>query len=240
MYNLLCLTENHFYHDNSFVLNNFFHNIDIADNQNSILELIQSKTYDVMILDINYVNLGIHTISFIKKFLPHIEVILISQNLTICDLLLAIDYKVVRFFKRPVKTNELYNAINLSLSEVQQQNNLRKILEKFKNQDIKSNNIYHLSENIIFDINKKSIFHKLHNKNIALTKIEVEILHLLLLKQGTLVDYNYLKQKIWNKKNISESTIRTAIYKIRNKLNNELSIKTIPKIGYILHIDINS
>jgi DNA-binding response OmpR family regulator len=89
-------------------------------------------------------------------------------------------------------------------------------------------------EHILIDFEHHETF--VHDKKIALTKVDMIIFHCLLLKRGRTVTHEKLQQLAWNdEKDISVYTIHNAVGRLRGKLNsfsNDIDIENIRGIGY--------
>lgn len=78
------------------------------------------------------------------------------------------------------------------------------------------------------EINKKSYSVVCNNKNINLSKIEFDILKLLMENNNQVVTKSILFDNVWgNIDSADENTLNVHISKIRNKLKKQIQTKTI-------------
>ena len=47
------------------------------------------------------------------------------------------------------------------------------------------------------------------------------------------ISYDYLKEWIWNEKNISDSAIRDVIFRLKKKVP-DMDLNNVPNFGYVL------
>ena len=67
----------------------------------------------------------------------------------------------------------------------------------------------------------------------ALTKKELEVLDILCKNINKNISYEYLKDIVWINKNISDSTVRDVVSRLKKKLVN-INIENISNFGYVL------
>jgi DNA-binding response OmpR family regulator len=106
--------------------------------------------------------------------------------------------------------------------------NLEKMLYKLRASDkpvVPFGNDYYL------DININEIYYK--NKKIKLTKKENAFLHLLVAKLGTVISFNEALEYVWKENGATENSVRTLVWRLRNKLPSEL-IKNASGVGYYI------
>jgi len=134
-------------------------------------------------------------------------------------LLKAAELKLTKYLIKPVKRQELKEAISL----------VNKELEKFH---IISRDIIYLKDNFYWD-NYENLLYK-DNKQISLTKIEREILKILFQSFPNITIYDYLLFHIWDDLgDKSFNALKTAIKKLRKKLPPD-TIENIYATGYKL------
>jgi len=84
-----------------------------------------------------------------------------------------------------------------------------------------------------FDMKNDNLFYK--DQSVKLSTKEKLFLKLLIESSGTIVPFGTLESHIWPNSNVSDSTFRTLVYRLRSKLEFKL-IETIPSFGYRLNI----
>ena len=106
--------------------------------------------------------------------------------------------------------------------------NLDKLLYSKRATDkpvIKFGDGYHL------DISKDEIFY--NNEKIKLTKKEHAILRLLVAKLGHIISFAQAIEYVWQDSGATENSIRTLVWRLRNKLPSDI-IKNASGIGYYI------
>ena len=67
----------------------------------------------------------------------------------------------------------------------------------------------------------------------ALTKKELEVLVILCKNINKNISYEYLKDIVWINKDISDSTVRDVVSRLKKKLD-DINIENISNFGYVL------
>ena len=67
----------------------------------------------------------------------------------------------------------------------------------------------------------------------ALTKKELEVLDILCKNINKNISYEYLKDIVWINKDISDSTVRNVVSRLKKKLD-DINIENISNFGYVL------
>ena len=67
----------------------------------------------------------------------------------------------------------------------------------------------------------------------ALTKKELEVLDILCKNINKNISYEYLKDIVWINKDISNSTVRDVVSRLKKKLD-DINIENISNFGYVL------
>jgi DNA-binding response OmpR family regulator len=68
---------------------------------------------------------------------------------------------------------------------------------------------------------------------VALTKKELEVLDILCKNINKNISYEYLKDIVWINKDISDSTVRDVVSRLKKKLD-DINIENISNFGYVL------
>lgn len=196
---------------------------DIVTNYDKAISSFLDKKPDIILMDI-FLHNSLSGIEISKKIkeISDTSIIFMSAN---CDdeiLLEASEIDPFGYLVKPFNRNDLKTIINLIAYKLQKkwvQNSDEKIR-------ITSNYYYSLN-------NYLKIYHL--DQEIVLTKNERLFLEILITAKGELVSFSAIEHYIWLKKPISESTLRTLLYRLRNKFCYEL-IETIPSLGCRLNI----
>ena len=90
-----------------------------------------------------------------------------------------------------------------------------------------------IAKNCIYQSNTSEL--KIISQSIVLTKKEKQLLDFLLANKNTIVSFETIQTHIWQSKDVSPTTRRTLIHRLREKIGSE-NIKTIKDVGCILEI----
>lgn len=108
--------------------------------------------------------------------------------------------------------------------------NLEKMLYK---QRVSDKPIVPFGNSYYLDININETFYK--NEKIKLTKKENAFLHLLVAKLGTVISFNEALEYVWKEHGATENSVRTLVWRLRNKLPTDI-IKNASGVGYYIEI----
>lgn len=169
-------------------------------------------------MDINLKNSkdGIETVKDIQRIenIPIIYLTAYSDELTINR---AIETNPISYLLKPFKRDELKSTILLGLYKINKSN--------YENIE---NKCTYLGFNYYFDLKDGILFYK--NIPIKLSNNEKKLLTLLVDSKGSIVSMREIEHYIWPEAAVSNSTIRTLLYRLRAKVEYKL-IETIPSIG---------
>lgn len=187
-------------------------------NYDDAIKSVEENTPDIILMDITLENSkdGIeiaHTIKEMKD-IPIIYLTAFSDDNTINR---AIETNPLGYLIKPFKREELKTTLILGLHKINQ----KKIA--FLN-----THCSYLGYNYYYDADNESLYFndiplKLSLKENLLVKILIEA-------KGQLVSFQEIEYYIWPDGAISNSTLRTLIYRTRAKLDYKL-IETIPSFG---------
>lgn len=187
-------------------------------NYNDAISSVKLNRPDIILMDINLGKEkdGIETVEEIQKF-ENIPVIYITAFSDENTLNRAIKTNPVSYLLKPFKREELKSNIMLGL---------------YKNKVAKEDNInmeyFNLGNNYYFDNKEDKLYYK--DLQIKLGQKEISLMKILIESKGNIVSFEELESRIWNTNSISDSTLRTLIYRLRGKLEYKL-IETIPNMG---------
>lgn len=202
----------------SAVLEMGYNSLGIATNYNEVLDLLDEKKADIILMDINLENSisGIKIVEKLKKNnqnneIPVIYLTAYTDEKTINK---AIQTKPVGYIVKPFNIPELKATILLGLYKTTQK-------EEFKTTYIK------IGESYNFDMTNEQLFY--NEMPIKLSKREKMLLILLLEAKGNIVKFIDIEREIWEDC-VTSSALRTLIYRLRSKLDYKV-IETIPAFG---------
>ena len=213
----------------SFYLNTIFDEVilakDGAEGLIAIKENFQNnENFDLVITDLNMPNInGMQMIDEILKLLPNQRFIIVSAHKNEEDLLKLINLRVSGYFVKPLNIDNMMDMLQKAKEEV--------ILDK---QPIKMKNesLIPLNNSYTFDLINNKLYH--HNLIVKLSKKESEILDVLIKNLGTLISVERFKEIVWNNININDSSFRTVMKRLKDKIKDDDFIISHKGYGYII------
>ena len=213
----------------SFYLNTIFDEVilakDGAEGLIAIKENFQNnENFDLVITDLNMPNInGMQMIDEILKLLPNQRFIIVSAHKNEEDLLKLINLRVSGYFVKPLNIDNMMDMLQKAKEEV--------ILDK---QPIKMKNesLIPLNKSYTFDLINNKLYH--HNLIVKLSKKESEILDVLIKNLGTLISVERFKEIVWNDININDSSFRTVMKRLKDKIKDDDFIISHKGYGYII------
>lgn len=213
----------------SFYLNTIFDEVVLAKDGEEGLNLVKenfqnNEDFDLVITDLNMPNLsGMQMIDEILKLHPIQRFIIVSAHKNEEDLLKLINLRVSGYFVKPLDIDNMMLMLQKAKDEVikdkQPLVNLNKSL-------ITLNNSY------TFDLSSNKLYH--NNLIVKLSKKESEILDVLIQNLGELISVDRFKQIVWNDININDSSFRTVMKRLKDKIKDDDFIISHKGYGYII------
>ncbi len=183
-----------------------------------VIACVKENTPDIILMDINLENSidGITTAYEIKKTndIPIIYLTAFCDDETINR---AIETNPVGYLLKPFKIDELKSTILLGIFKSKNKQN------KIRNKEYKS-----LGNNYYYDEKNQTLYYK--DNPIKLSTKESSLLYILYKNKGKVVPFENIEHHLWEDYTVSNSTLRTLIYRLRSKLEYKL-IETIPLTG---------
>lgn len=199
---------------------------DIVTNYEDTMKSILDNKPDIILMDIflkNSMN-GIEISREINKMyiIPIIFVSAYCDDQILSD---AVTTEPAGYIVKPFNRNDIKTTLNLVVYKLDQ---------KSTNDDAVINK-YPLLYNYYYTFDEYlKIYYE--TQEIQITKNERLLLEILIKAKGTLVPFNIIEDYIWGNNTVSNSTLRTLLYRLRSKFEHKL-IKTIPTIGCKLNLD---
>ena len=189
-----------------------------ATNYNAALNSVRLNRPDLILMDIN-LGKGIDGIETMKKIqvndkIPVIYITAFTDEKTISR---AIQTEPISYLIKPFKRDELKSNILLGLYKSSQKSHLYKNLVDL---DLGRGYYYNYKNNRLF----------FKEMPIKLSKNETLLLRILIEANNNVVSFDELEKRIWPNSEISDSTLRTLVYRLRSKLEHKI-IETIQKVG---------
>ena len=213
----------------SFYLNTIFDEVVLAkDGAEGLIAIKENfennENFDLVITDLNMPNInGMQMIDEILKLLPNQRFIIVSAHKNEEDLLKLINLRVSGYFVKPLNIDNMMDMLQKAKEEV--------ILDK---QPIKMKNesLIPLNNSYTFDLINNKLYH--HNLIVKLSKKESEILDVLIKNLGTLISVERFKEIVWNDININDSSFRTVMKRLKDKIKDDDFIISHKGYGYII------
>lgn len=185
-------------------------------------ELFRHNVIDIILID-----LDLHQkerMTFIR-FLRYKEImapIIITADDSQEDILLdAIRLDTTRYLIKPLKKDELLNAVNIAIDKV-----LPPLPTVLVNNE--------LGQDFMYDPINKCILTP-DEKEIQLTKKEYLLLELFIKHKKQIVEYDEIEREVWGESSMSFEALRALVYSLRHKTYKEL-ISTHNAIGYKMDV----
>jgi DNA-binding response OmpR family regulator len=200
---------------------------DIVTNYDDAIFSFLDKKPDIILMDI-FLNHSLSGIEVSKKIneISNTPIIFMSAY---CDdeiLSQAAKTEPFGYLVKPFNRNDLKSILNMVTYKLQKKSTYNYLVDgKFK-----------ISDDYYYSLNDYlKIYYE--NQEIILTKNERLFLEILIKAKGELVSFSNIEHYIWFDKPISDSTLRTLMYRLRSKFNHKL-IETIPSLGCRLNIEL--
>ncbi|MDZ7818643.1 MAG: winged helix-turn-helix domain-containing protein [Aliarcobacter sp.] len=188
-------------------ISSYINNVFKYDNQNELINLINSKNIHLVITKYNF-----ELLKEIRTLNNQIQIIAYLDELNHTHLIESLEIEYVKFIQKLNCINEFIYILK----------------DCVKNIDSKKSNLIKLKNNFIYDSYNKTLFKK--NEVIYLTKRETLFLDLLIKKHNKALGYDEINKEIWNN-TMSQDALRSLVKEIRKKTYKEL-IKNVSGIGY--------
>jgi len=214
------------------MLEDFFAVVHVASNGKEALDTYQKyfeehkKYFDIVITDIEMPIMdGIELCELLYKIEKKQQIIVLSAYTEREYLLSLINLGVAKFIIKPVKYEELMDALNTISQELQP-------LEKQKID--KHSELIYLDETHIWNQELGLLFH--NEVIVELTKHELELLQFFIERKNQIsTNLDIVEMFYLDNIDIQENSIRNLVFKLRKKLPSK-AIKSIYGMGYMFTI----
>lgn len=212
----------------SFYLNNIFDEVVLAKDGAEGLAAVKqnfqnNENFDLVITDLNMPNVnGMQMIDEILKLLPNQRFIIVSAHKNEEDLLKLINLRVSGYFVKPLNIDNMMDMLQKAKEEVIQD----------KQPKTKNKSLIPLNNSYTFDLLSNKLYHD--NLIVKLSKKESEILDVLIKNLGTLIPVEKFKEIVWNDVNINDSSFRTVMKRLKDKIKDDDFIISHKGYGYII------
>ena len=198
---------------------------DIVTNYDETMQSILDNKPDIILMDIFLKN-SINGIEISKEIneIYNIPIIYISAYCDDETLSNAIRTEPAGYIVKPFNRNDLKATLNLVVYKLQKDSTKNSVIN---NHQLIDNYYYTFDEYL-------RIYYE--TQEILITKNERLFLEILIKAKGTLVPFTAIEHYIWGSNSVSDSTLRTLLYRLRSKFEHKL-IETIPTIGCKLNFN---
>ena len=198
-------------------------NLDIAENLENARKIVNSKEYDLILLDVMLPDWNGY--EFLKQLREHDEDTPVIF-LTACDeevnIVMGLDIGGDDYITKPFRVRELISRINAILRRKGKSQDSNKKILKFKNISI------HTLEARVFK----------NNEEIFLTSAEYKLLLILIQNKNMVLSRAQILEKLWDVTYdfINDNTLSVYIKRLREKIEDDSSkpqyILTVRGLGY--------
>jgi len=215
----------------------------ICDNVTQAKNKISILKPDIVIVDISLQesNDGIKLAKYIKDNhnIPFIYLTSYSNDEIIEQAKIAEPYG---YIVKPFDPNSLHATIQMALFKYEQENSRKNDIDSLKidksnlerllySKRVSDKPIVPFGSDYYLDISICETFYK--GNKIKLTKKENAFLRLLVAQLGIVVSFEQAMLYVWDESGATENSIRTLVWRLRNKLETDI-IKNASGIGYYI------
>ena len=213
----------------SFYLNTIFDEVVLAKDGAEGLLLIKENfekndNFDLVLTDLNMPNLsGIQMIDEILKLIPDQRFIIVSAHKNEEDLLKLINLRVCGYFVKPLNIDNMMEMLQKAKEEV---------LKDKQPKEVKNKALISLNNSYTFDLSANKLYCK--NIIVKLSKKESEILDVLIGNLGEIISVDKFKEIVWDDITINDSSFRTVMKRLKDKIKDDDFIISHKGYGYII------
>ena len=209
----------------TFYLKNIFDEVDVVKNGEEGYKLykkILSKggSYDLVITDVKMPKLdGLSMVEEMTKLKSDQKYIIVSAYKDEEYLLKAIGLNIAGYFVKPLDIDKMMKL-------------LKQIKEDILKDKSKDSNFIKLNDTYKYDKNSFSLYR--NDENIKFSKKESLLIETLIKNLDKVVSNEELKKSVWGDKNVSDSTLRTTMKRVKDKIKDNDFIISRKGLGYLI------
>jgi len=210
-----------------FYLNTIFEDVVIAiDGQEALdifnKELKNGKKFDLILTDIKMPRLdGMDMIEKMLSLVKNQKFIIVSAYKDEDKLLKSINFRVLGYFIKPINVDNMMEILKKAKLEVIKE---KKDAQNQKFIKINKNYEYSLKENLLY----------FNSSLVKLSKKETQLLKILIKNIGKIVTIKECKLVLWNDENKSDTTFRTVMKRLKDKIAPNDFILSLKGRGYTI------
>jgi DNA-binding response OmpR family regulator len=209
----------------SFYLNTIFDVVDVAKDGEEGFKLFKERYdekvfYDIIITDIKMPKMdGLSMVEEITKIKNDQRYIIVSAYKNEDYLLRSINLNIAGYFVKPL---DIDNMVEL----------LKKIKNSALDRKKDEKHLIPLNKTYSYDILTKTLYKD--KKSVKFSKKESLLIEKLIDSLGKIVTNEDLKRFIWSEKDISDSTLRTTMKRVKDKIADDDFIISRKGFGYLV------
>jgi len=219
---LLCEDEKDAREILSFYLNTIFEEVVVAEDGLEGLNIYKKNfekgtEFDLVLTDIKMPNMdGMEMLETIHEINKDQKFIIVSAYQDEEKLLKSINLRVLGYFVKPLNVDNVMGMLQKAKEEVLH--------------DRESN--IHINEIYTYDKHEKLLYEE--GKIVKLSKRETQVLDILMRSKGKIVKTDTFKEEIWGSTEKLDSTFRTVVKRLKDKVKREDFILSRKGQGYMV------
>jgi len=183
--------------------------VDYATSSQMAMKFMEIYDVNLILMDIN-LNEDINGIELYQNFKTEIPVIYTTAYKDDKTVSHAVSTNPLGYLIKPHNTDDLNVLLKLAEHKIETQNSELQ----------KDNELIELGKGYFFHSKDSKLF--LNNEFVKLTLKELQLLKLLIKSRGKIVNYAMIEKEVWNGEEASATSLRTLIYRLRNKMDHSL------------------
>jgi len=211
----------------AFYLNTIFEDVVVAvDGQEAIeifkKELENKRYFDLVLTDIKMPRMnGMEMMEKMLALKQSQKFIIVSAYKDEDKLLKSIDLRVLGYFLKPINVDNMMKILKKAKAEV---------LKEKKDKEAKR--VLKIAKQYLYDLDEKLLYR--NSSLVKLSKKETQLLDVLVENIGKIVTIKSCKLALWNDENKSDTTFRTVMKRLKDKLGNDDFILSLKGQGYTI------
>lgn len=202
------------------ILKRYFKNVLVATNGYEASDYILTQKVDLVLTDMRMPEQdGVDFVKNMRELDIDTPVVFMSAHSDSETLLKVIPLKITDYLIKPIQINQILELCQKIFKEK------INIVEKRRSEKY----IHELKNGITIDLGDKMVYQ--NGEMVFLTKKEFELLALFLKNRHAVLGKTQIEYALWNGEMISDSSVKTLIKKLREKIGED-SIVTVKNLGY--------
>ncbi len=169
---------------------------------------MEKERFDLLLMDIN-LNESSDGIDLYRGFDQDVPVIYLTAYKDEGTITKAVSTDPLGYLVKPINSDELNAVLKLAAYKIEGRRNYPA-----------DDNMIPIGEGYRFDTREEKLFYR--DAFIPLSQNELKLLQLLIDARGQFVSFKTIEEEIWRDRVVSDSALRTLIYRLRSKLEYKL------------------